>query len=566
MALVPPWWHAYDRAQASHDIGAAFVVVVMLVPQSLAYAQLAKMPLQAGLYASILPLIAYALFGTSSTLSVGPVAVISLMTAAALGGLAVPGTPEYLLLAAWLALISGVVLLVAGALRMGFVANLMSHPVIAGFMTGAAVLIVLGQMKPLLGMQAEGETALALADSLVHHWHTVHPSTALAGIAALALLWTFPRAVKALGRRLGWHRPVVDTLCKLAPIVLVILAISATTALDLDVVHGLKVVGYIPGGMPTLGLALPSVEQFRSLVLPACIIGLIGFVESVSVAQSLAIQRRERVDPDAELRGLGVANIAAAVSGGFPVTGGLSRTIVNFSAGARTPLAGVYAAVLMLGVVSFLTGLFNRLPNTVLAAAIVLPVMSLIDLSVLRHAWKVSRADAWAYLGTALGVMGLGIEPGILLGVAISVMTIVWQASRPHIAEIGRVPGTAHYRNRQRAEVVTYPHLLALRVDADLFFANARPVERAIEQALAARPSTRDLVLDMSAVNNIDITGLDGLKELNENLKRRGISLHLAEVKGPLLDRLERSGILHAFAHRPFRFTHDAFRALNAHD
>ena len=560
------WYSGYSAQTAGRDFGAALVVVVMLVPQSLAYAQLAGMPLQTGLYASILPLVAYALFGSSSTLSVGPVAVISLMTASALAGLAPAGSAEYLMLATWLAMLSGLMLLAAGCLRMGFVANLMSHPVIAGFMTGAAVLIVLGQLKPLLGMQGHGETALQLARSLVSHRASVHLPSALMGAGALVLLWSLPRLIRRLGVHWELGAGGVEVACKLAPVLLVFLAIGVTVMLDLEQRFGLAVVGQIPRGLPTLTLEFPGRAQLVSLLLPAFIIGLIGFVESVSVAQSLAMHRRESIDPNAELRGLGAANIAAAVSGGFPVTGGLSRSIVNFSAGARTPLAGVYAAGLMLGVVSFLTGMFATLPHTVLAAVIIIPVLGLIDLSVLRHAWGYARADAWAYLGTALGVMGLGIELGILLGVGISVTTIVWRASVPHIAEIGRVPGTVHYRNTKRAQVMTYPHLLALRIDADLFFANMRPVERVIEAALSARPGITKLVLDLSGVNHIDLTGLDGLRALNRNLRTRGIDLYLAEVKGPVLDRLERSTFLSELAARPFRFTHDAFLALNAGD
>ncbi len=560
------WFAKYSKYLAGRDLGAALVVVVMLVPQSLAYAQLAGMPLQAGLYASILPLVAYAVFGSSSTLSVGPVAVISLMTASALAGLAPPGGAEYLLLATWLALLSGAMLLLAGCLRMGFVANLMSHSVIAGFMTGAAILIVLGQLKPLWGLQGQGDTALELALSLFKHRASLHLPTAIVGTGALVFLWLLPRVTWHVGQRLGVSVNVLDLARKLAPLLLVFGAIALTSILDLAQRFEFTVVGHIPAGLPSIGIQLPQRAQLAALILPAFIIGMIGFVESVSVAQSLATRRRERIDPNAELRGLGAANIAAAFSGGFPVTGGLSRSIVNFSAGARTPLAGVYAAGLMLGVVSFLTGAFAQLPTAVLAAAIIIPVFGLIDVSVLRHAWGYARADAWAYLGTALGVLGLGIELGILLGVGISVTTIVWQASVPHIAEIGRLPGTVHYRNTKRAQVITYPHLLALRIDADLFFANTRPVERAIEAALSGRPEITQLVLDLSGVNHIDLTALEGLRELNRNLRTRGVSLSLAEVKGPVLDRLQRSTLLDELAQAPFRFTHDAFLALNAGD
>ena len=552
------------RDAFGRDFTAALIVVVMLVPQSLAYAQLAGMPLQSGLYASVLPMIAYALFGSSTALSVGPVAVISLMTATALASVGVQDSSTYVLLAAWLALISGGVLMLAGALRLGFVANLMSHPVVAGFMTGAAILIVLGQFKTLLGMKGEGETAVQLGWSLLQHVHTVHRPTAALGLSVLLLLWLLPRLVFRVGRRARASDRALDVARRMTPVVLIVLSILLMTALDLDQSHGITVVGAIPGGLPDLGIALPSRAQLEALVLPALSIGLIGFVESVSVAQSLGMRRGERIDPNAELRGLGASNLAAGLSAGFPVAGGLSRSIVNFSAGARTRMAGVYAALLMLLVVAFLTEAFAQLAHTVLAAAIILPALGLVDIKILREAWAFSRADAWAFIGTAAGVMVLGIEVGILCGVIFSLATIQWQASNPHLAEMGRVPGTTHYRNVKRSSVVTYPHVLAIRVDGDFFFGNVRPVTAQIEQALAARSGVLHLVLDLSAVNRIDLTGLEGLRELNGSLRARRVILHLAEVKGPVLDRLERSHFLQELARSPFRFLHEAFVGLNA--
>lgn len=554
------------RATAGKDLAAAFVVVVMLVPQSLAYAQLAGMPLQTGLYASVLPMIAYALFGSSTTLSVGPVAVMSLMTAATLATIAPAGDPQYFVMAASLALLSGVFLFAAGLLRLGLVANLMSHPVVAGFMTGAAVLIILGQFKTLLGMDGHGETAVLLALSLLENRDSVQGPTAVMGLVVLALLWLTPHVLVSLGRRLGLPLSVVDLARRLTPVGLVVCAIVVTALFALDTRYAISVVGAIPGGMPGLTVPMPTPEAFAKLILPALSLALIGFVESVSVAQSLALRRGERISPDAELRGLGAANIAAGLSAGFPVAGGLSRSIVNFSAGAGSRLAGVYAGLLMLVVVQFMTEAFASLPNTVLAAAIILPASGLIDIHVLQQAWRYSRTDAWAYIGTAVGVLVLGIELGILCGVLFSVAAIVWQASAPHIAVLGRVPGTTNYRNQVNSDVITYPHILALRIDADLFFANARAVEQRLEQEVSARADARHLILNLSAVNQIDLTGLEGLRELNATLRARGVTLHLAEVKGPVLEKLEQSALIDELARKPFRFMHDAFVGLNAGD
>lgn len=554
----------FSRDIAGRDLAAALVVVVMLVPQSLAYAQLAGLPLQAGLYASVLPMIAYAVFGSSTTLSVGPVAVMSLMTAAALGRLVPPGDPTYFVLAAALALLSGGFLFLAGCLRLGLIANLMSHPVVAGFMSGAAILIILGQLKTLLGMQGEGETAIELALSLLAHRHSVHLPTAVFGTTVLALLWLIPRLIQRFGARLRVRQSALDLARRLTPVGLVIGAIAVTSLLTLADRHGIKVVGAIPGGMPGLAVPMPGLDRLTELLMPALSIALIGFVESVSVAQSLGLRRGERIVPDAELRGLGAANIAAGLSAGFPVAGGLSRSIVNFSAGARSRMAGVYAAALMLIVVQFLTTFFASLPNTVLAAAIILPASGLIDRHTLKEAWQFSRTDASAYLGTAIGVLLLGIELGILCGVLLSIAAIVWQASAPNIVVLGRVPGSTHYRNEKRAEVITYPHILAVRIDADLFFGNAREVERRLEQEIAAHPGTAHLVLNLSAVNQIDLTALEGLRELNASLRLRGITLHLVEIKTAVLEKLERSAFLGELSRRPFRFMHEAFEGLNA--
>jgi SulP family sulfate permease len=562
MIRIGTWIRSYSSATAVADLSAAVVVVVMLVPQSLAYAQLAGMPLEAGLYASILPLMAYALFGTSSTLAVGPVAVASLMTAGTVSAIAAPGSAEYAALAMALAVMSGLMLFVAGVCRMGVVANLMSHPVVAGFMSGAALLIVLGQVKPLLGMRGSGETAFALASSMYAHLDTIHGVTAAIGVSSLILIWAarlwLARGLRTVG--IPAHRAAI--IDKFAPVVVISIATAIVAAGNLHVLHGVAVVGEIPAGIPHLGFALPSLDQLQMLIVPALVISLIGFVESVSVGQALGARRGERVDPNAELRGLGAANIASGWSGGFPVTGGLSRSIVNFSAGARTPFAGVFSAMFMLGVVAQLTSLFHSLPPAALAATIIVPVSSLIDVQILRRTWRYARADAWAYLGTALGVLGLGVEAGIVIGVAVSLATILWEASRPHIAELGRVPGTSNYRNVKRAKVETVPHIVAIRVDQDLFFANVRAVEQAIDDAVAARAGTRHLILDMSAVNRVDFTGLERLVEINHRLQGNGVVLHLAEVKGPVLDRLERSTFLGELSGKVFRFTHDAFTTL----
>ena len=522
-AWLPSWLPLYDRQKAVQDLVAGIVVTILLVPQSLAYAMLAGLPPHVGMYASILPLVAYALFGSSMTLSVGPVAVASLMTASALAPLAAAGSAEYLQLSMLLALIGGVILLLLGFLRMGFVANLLSHPVISGFVTGSAVLIALGQLKPLLGIPAEGETALELLFSLIAAAGQLHLPTAALGTASILALWLARRYLSAALRRAGLGATAADLLAKLAPMVVVLAVIALVAALSLDTRSGVAVVGNIPAGLPQFTFVLPTSSQFQALLVPAAMIALIGFVESVSVAQSLATKRGERVNPDAELRGLGAANLASAFSGGFAVTGGFSRSVVNFAAGARTPMAGVIAAMLMAVVLLGMTGLFERLPLAVLAATIIVAVVGLIDTGTLRHAWHYDKADALAWLVTAVGVLALGVEAGVGLGVGMSIGTFLWRASRPHMAVVGRVGDSEHFRNEQRFSVRIYPGLLLLRVDESLFFANISAVIHRIEEEIDSRAGIRHLVLDLSSVSRVDLTAVEALQRLRGDLSERDI-------------------------------------------
>lgn len=560
--LLPTWLTTYDSGKALQDLVAGLVVTILLVPQSLAYAMLAGLPPHVGMYASILPLVAYAAFGSSTVLSVGPVAVAALMTASAVSPLASAGSTEYLHLAMLLAFMGGVVLLFLGLLRMGFVANLLSHPVISGFVTGTAILIVLGQLRPLLGIPAQGSTSLELGMSLLLHVGELHVSTAVLGLASVLSLWALRRYLAGGLRRVGLAEKSAEILAKLAPMVVVLLGIAAVVVFGLDTRAGVAVVGTIPPGLPSLALTLPTMGQVQALAAPAMMIGLIGFVESVSVAQSLANKRGDRINPDAELRGLGAANLASAISGGFPVTGGFARSSVNFTAGARTPLAGVIAAALMAVVLLGLTGLFDRLPLAVLAATIIMAVIGLVDFATLRHAWRYDRADAAAWLVTATGVLALGVEVGVGLGVAMSIGSFLWRASRPHIAVVGRLGDSEHFRNKQRFAAKTYPGLLLMRVDESLFFANVPAVLGRIEEEIERQGDTRHLVLDLSSVSHIDLTAVEALQRLHGSLRERGIELHFAEVRGPVMDRLAQTELPRKLAHRPFLSLHDATGVL----
>lgn len=557
---LPAWLRSYRTRFLPGDMVAALVVTLLLVPQCLAYAALAGLPPQMGLYASLLPLVAYALFGSSMVLSVGPVAVISLMTATVLAPVAPAGSPEYIAAAILLALMSGAMLFIFGLMRLGALAQFLSHPVINGFIMGSAVLIIVGQLHPLLGVAAEGDTALQLLTSLVASIDQLPALTASVGVATLLLLCLARWGLSPVLVKIGLPGPAASLAARLTPTVAVLGGAVLVAVLGWD--KQLDVVGALPSGLPAMVLPEMHWSLMGQLWLPALIIGLVGFVESVAIAQAFAHRSRQRIDTNAELRGLGAANIASAFSGGFPVTGGFSRTAVNAEAGANTPLAGIMAAVLIALVLLFATDLFRTLPVAVLAATIIVAAAVLIDFQSLRHNWRYDHAEGFAQGGTALGVLVAGVETGIAIGIALSLATLVWRASRPHIAVVGRVPDTEHFRNVNRYEVETRRELLLLRVDENLFFGNAEAVERYIHKALAEQPETRHLVLVMSSVSSIDATALEMLNTLNDSLMEQGIGLHLAEVKGPVLSQLEHDRFAQRLSGEIHLSTHAAFEAL----
>ena len=560
--LLPAWLRGYPRRSLPGDLVAALVVTLLLVPQGLAYAALAGLPPQLGLYAGLLPMVAYAVFGSSMVMSVGPVAVASLMTAAALSGIAAPGSPEYIAAAVVLALLSGLLLFGFGLLGLGHLARLLSHPVISGFITGAALVIVISQLRPLLGIAASGDTAVLLVVDLLRSLGGFEPLTAYFGLTALVFLWLARRYLARLLARLGLARTTADLLAKLAPMLAVLVASALVVGLDWQ--ERLPVVGTLPPGLPVLVVPALDFSLIGALWLPALVIGLIGFVESVAIAQSFARRSGQRIDPNAELRGLGAANVVSAFSGAFPVTGGFSRTVVNAEAGAQTPLASVLAAGLMALVLLFATGLFGALPMAVLAAVIISAALGLVDVQGLRQVWRYDRIEGVAFGGTALGVLLVGVEAGVIFGVALSLAMLVLRASRPHVAVVGRIPGTEHFRNIHRHQVETRLGLVIVRVDEILFFGNAEAVEDELERILAERPDTRDLVLVMLSVSHIDATAAEMLERLNETLLPQGIRLHLAEVKGPVMDRLLPGTLLQRLSGRIFLSTHEAFEKLGS--
>jgi len=555
------WIRHYQRADFAGDTVAAVIVTIMLIPQSLAYALLAGLPAEMGLYASILPLVAYALFGTSRSLSVGPIAVTSLMSAAAVGSIAAAGSAGFVTASIALAMISGLMMVAMGLLRFGFLANFLSQPVISGFITASGVIIVLSQVRHILGINAHGDTLGELLGSLVADLSATNALTLATGAAAIAFLQWARGGLKTLLRRLGLGPNLADMTTKGAPVLVIVATIAASYCGDFAA-RGVALVGDIPRGLPALRLPSLDGRLWSELAVSALLISIIGFVSSVSVGKTLAAKRRERIDPNQELIGLGFANVASSVSGGFAVTGGVSRTVVNFDAGARTPAAGVLAAAGIALAALVLTPLLYYLPKATLAATIIVAAMSLLDVQIIRRAWRYSRSDFIAVATTIAVTLLLGVELGVLAGILASVGLHLYKTARPHIAVVGAVAGTEHFRNVERRNVITCPNLVSLRVDESLYFANASYLEDYVYRLIAEDEQLEHVILQCTAVNEIDLSALEALEAINHRLQEQGLTLNLSEVKGPVMDALQKSDFLSHLSGRVFLTHHQAVKAL----
>ncbi|MDP3966667.1 MAG: solute carrier family 26 protein [Nocardioides sp.] len=528
------WVRTYDRSTARADVLAGITVAVMLVPQGMAYAALAGMPPVTGLYASIFPLLVYALLGTSRTLAVGPVAIVALLTNTALLPLADGDPNRYLVLGAALAGLVGLIQLILGLARLGTLVNLLSHSVLSGFTSAAAIVIGTSQVKNLLGLEMERTEGFThTVTALIGALPTIHWPTVAVGVLGLVLL--------VLAKKRAPRLP--------AALIVVALVTAASAVFGFGEM-GIAILKEVPAGLPTPGIPAVGVQDLISLLPSALTIAVIGYVEGVSIAKALAARDRETVDPNAELVAVGAANIAAGLFRAFPVAGGFSRTAVNHQAGARTPAASIVTALIVGLAVLLFTPLFFHLPNAVLAAIIIVAVAGLVDLRTPVQTWRTRRADGLAVAVTFAGTLLLGIEAGIALGVALSIANFVWESSRPHMAELGRVRGTPVYRNVERYETEGDPSVLLLRVDAPLFFANAQNVSDRVLALVAQRPAVRFVVLDASAVTDVDADGAHTLHELDRRLADSDIALHLTTVRGPVRDLLVRSGDWSALSER----------------
>jgi sulfate permease, SulP family len=557
------WLNGYNRKLLAQDGLASLVTAILLIPQSLAYALLAGLPPQAGLYASIAPLVAYALFGSSRVLAVGPVAVVSLMTAAAIGSLGLTDTAQIMAAAGALALLSSAFLLLFGLFRLGSVANFLSRPVIEAFITASTILIIGSQLRHFIGTDMHGATVPELLVSLIRNFEGINYTALTVGLASIAFLLSARSLLPMALKRLGLNAGSITAITRAAPAMLVAVTALSAWGFGLHERAGLAIVGALPSGLPPLAFPLVPLEIWRALIGPAALISLVGFVESVSVGQSLAARRRETINPNRELLGLGAANAASAFTGGYPVTGGFARSVVNESAGAETPIAGVLTAVIILLVAAFLTPIFYHLPKAALAATILAAIWRMANFQDAWHAWKYSHADGAAAFLTLTGVLFLGVEVGLTLGVTLSVGLVLQRTMRPHWAEVGQVPNSHHFRNIHRHQVVCSPHVVALRIDEALYFANARFLEDLASQIIARESRPTDLVLLFTAVNFVDASALGSLRVINDRLNDAGVRLHLSEVKGPIADKLIEAGFFDELTGEVFLSHYAAMRTLD---
>ncbi|MFT7126108.1 MAG: SulP family sulfate permease, partial [Candidatus Azotimanducaceae bacterium] len=522
------------------DLVAGVVVLFITVPQVIAYAFLAGLPPETGLYAAIMALLCYAAFGSCRTLAVGPTAILAMMTLESTSAFAQPGTAEYALLAAKLAMLTGGILILLRIVNFGAVISFLSHAVVTGFITAAAILIIVNQIPPILGLVPASDTGIwAVIVYTFTHAGALNLAALLIALGAMLLLWFCRYHLASLLHKTPVNLRLINSLVRSAPMYAVMMSILIVWSMSLAGADGVAVVGVIPSQMPALAEVTLSLHDIETLAPSACLMAMVIFMESTSIGAAVASKRREKIEPNQELIGLGLANLGSSIVGGFPVAGSFARTIVNFSAGAVTPMASVVTCVLVIITLIWFAPLFYYLPKAVLAAIIVMSAVQLIDLPGIKKTFSFNRIDSVTFTLTFLAVLGLGVEAGILAGIAVSFVLLIRSSSKPHIAVVGRVGKTEHFRNVLRHDVLTSPRVLALRIDESLYFVNTRYIETFLFNEVAARKEIKHVVLICTATNFIDTSGLEMLELLQDNLAEVGVTLHLAEVKGVVMDKLK---------------------------
>ena len=544
------WLSRYQFSSFKSDLIAALIVLAMLVPQGMAYAMLAGLPPIMGIYASILPMIVYAFTGSSSTLSIGPVAIISMMVYSALNPLFSVGSIAYIEAACLLAVLVGIISLILGLFRFGFLIQLISQPVIHSFIIASALLIALGQFKFLFDIPLQANNIPEFILSLSQYLYQSNLMNLALACIAIGILILLPKLVKS------------EFFNKIIPLLLVFTSIAVISFSGLQL-QDIKTVGIVPTGLPSLQLPSWNLDLIQKLLPSALMIAMISFVESLAIAQATALQKRDDLNNNQELIALGLANIAAGINAGFPVSGSLSRTVVNADAGAKTPIAGVLSSLFMIIIILYLTGFFQNLPLAVLAATILVSICKLIRLQPFIDTWKYSKADGFAMWATFLGVTCIDISTGLLIGIVLTFVLLLWRISRPHIAVIGLIQGTQHFRNISRYDVITSPTIVAFRVDENLSFLNAHILKGKIITEISHNSQLQHVIINCSSISNIDLSALEMLHDLNQSLAQLNIQLHLSEVKSPVMDRLSSSKLADELTGKIFLSHYQAIQSLS---
>lgn len=549
----------YNGSIFTEDLVAAIIVTILLVPQSLAYALLAGLPPQVGIYVSIFPLLAYALLGSSKYLNVGPTAVISIMTAASISILP---ESERLISAAALGVMTGSILLVAWLFKAGFIMNFVSRPVVSAYITGAAILIIISQLKHIFGVNIYSSTALSMLSELIKNMYNINEYSMLIGICAISLLIIINRYLAYSLIRLRIKSRRAKLVGRIAPILIVAIFIMFSSFYNFSNTFDLNVVGEIPKGLPPFSIPVLPYSSLQSLAMPAVVIAIVAFVDSCSTAQELAARSRSRVDSNKELLSLGASNLVAGMTGGYPINGSMSRSAVNFNAGGKTRFVGLLVAMMMALTAVFLTPILKDLPLAVLAALIIVACFSLVDFKNLWETWVYSRADGITAIATFSSVLIFGVQWGVLVGVILAMALHINSTLLPHMPLVGRFPGTEHYRDSGRFNVETNEIVKTLRVDESLYYANARYLEDRVAQVVEESPDLKDLVLMCTAVNRIDASALSSLEEINKRLKSAEIRLHFSDMQSRVKERLFRSNFLDKLSGQIFLSQHEAMEEL----
>ncbi|WP_298908751.1 SulP family inorganic anion transporter [uncultured Psychrobacter sp.] len=559
--LIPAWLRQYQLSALPTDVIAGLVVGVLVIPQSLGYAVLAGLPPVYGLYAAIVPVLVYAWIGSSNVQAVGPVAITAIMTASSLHPYANEGTQQYILMASLLSLMVGTMLWLAGRLKLGWIMQFISRGVSAGFISGAAVLIFVSQLKYLTGIPIAGNGLIGYLSSMQMYARQLHPLTLVIGVMAFTLLFANRYASKWVWR--SWlSASYAKWAERLFPLILLALAIVLSMSLHWTT-HGVATIGTIPQGLPTFTLPyVPDFHEALNLLPSAGLMALIIFVSSSSVASNYARLRGETFDANHELTGLGLANMAGGFFQSFTVAGGFSRTAMNADSGAKTPVASLVTILIMIAALIAFGNLLAPLPYALLGATIMASIVGLIDMATLKSAWQRDRLDAASFLAAFIGVLIFGLNTGLVIGLMVSFASLIWQSSKPHVAVVGQLAGTGHFRNINRHDVVTFSNLLMLRIDESLFFGNSESVHRRVIQATRQYPEAHEIILIMSAVNHIDLTGQEMLISLNQELLNQKKHLSFSFIKGPVMDIIENTPVITHLSGQVYLSTMDAVNAL----